>query len=833
MSVQTLLGATAVSCVVVACGTALAQQNNAGPLGSRVVERSADGVWSVLDTMPPAVIAQPAYIRPDVFTPATVDMASVAAALAPAPSEADWLNGAAPVAIDLPMPEGGFDTFLVYQTPMLAPGLQAKYPGMRTYAGESTSDATASVRITVTHLGFDAMVMRAGPDVFVDRYSIGNDSFYTSYMKPDLTRDQEFVCSFQTDRMMEIGQRNDTGSSSNRGVTSTLHTFRAAISATGEYTQFFGGTRADGQAAIVTAMNRVSGIYERDLAARLQLVANNDQVVFTNPATDPYGSISLSVIDNVIDSTIGVSNYDVGHLVDTGGGGFAFLGVVCTSSKGGGYTGLTPPSGDPFYVDYLAHELGHQFGGAHTFNGDSGSCAGGNRSGSSAYEPGSGTTIMAYAGICGNDNVQSNSDDYFHWRSLQQMSSHINSRGCDVETTPGNNLPTADAGFGGIAPLNTPFKLVGSGSDPDSGNILTYCWEQADLGAQRDVNASDNGSSPIFRSFDPTTSPVRYFPRPSDWRDGTLQRGEKLPTVARTLDFRLTVRDNAGPAGAYDFDDTSVQVIAGVGPFRVTAPASPVTITNGQLTVTWDVAGTDSSPLFESSVNILFSDDGANTFAYTLASGTPNDGSETVTLPPVITSQGYVIVEAANGIFWDMNKAPINVDIPPDPIEFTFPNGLPTSLTEGQPTTLTVNIDPGTQGPLNPATAFLFYGYDVVGQPFLPVSLVNVGGDTWEAELPGGACGETASFYFSITNDSFETFTSPSNPATPYTAPVSDCGTDCAADTNNDGALTPADFNAWIVAFNAQAPECDQNNDGLCNPSDFNAWIANYNAGCP
>ncbi|MEO0630650.1 MAG: reprolysin-like metallopeptidase, partial [Planctomycetota bacterium] len=605
----------------------------------------------------------------------------------------------------------------------------------------------------------------------------------------------------------------------------TLRTFETAITTTGEYTQFFGGTVAAGQAAVVTAMNRVSGVYERDLSARFQLVPNNDQLIYTSPGSDPWPSNpnSLSQIDSVIDNIIGSSNYDVGHLVDTGSGGFAFLGVLCTGSKGGGYTGLTPPNNDRFYIDYLAHELGHQFAGTHTFNGDSFSCSGGNRTGSTAYEPGSGTTIMGYAGICGNDDVQNFSDDYFHWRSLQQMTSHIASRTCDTETATGNTSPIADAGASIAVPLNTPFKLTGSGSDVDAGDVLTYTWEQADLGPQRDVSASDNGSSPIFRSFEGTTNPTRYFPNPVDWRDGALSRGEKLPTVARTMDFNLTVRDNSPAGGGYDIDGTSVQVVSGTTPFRVTSPASPVTVTNGQLTITWDNAGTDGFPFFESSVNILFSEDGAQTFPFVLASGTANDGSETVTLPSVTTSQGYIIVESTVNGFWDMNKAPITVDVPAEPLEFTFPGGLPTALTEGQPTTLSVDIDPGTQGPLNPSTALVFYGFDAGPFLFNFVPLVNVSGDTWEATIPAGDCDQVLSFYFTISNTDGDVFNAPADTSAPFTADVSDCGGECPADTNNDGELTPADFNAWVVAFNAQAPECDQNADGLCNPSDFNA----------
>ncbi|MHC4911370.1 MAG: GC-type dockerin domain-anchored protein, partial [Planctomycetota bacterium] len=211
-----------------------------------------------------------------------------------------------------------------------------------------------------------------------------------------------------------------------------------------------------------------------------------------------------------------------------------------------------------------------------------------------------------------------------------------------------------------------------------------------------------------------------------------------------------------------------------------------------------------------------------------------------------LTAGDYVIV--IDGTFESKTRGPasdygsagtyqitVTEVIPPQPLEFTFPNGLPTDLTEGQPTTLTVNIDPGDDGPLNTAASFLFYGYDVVGQPFLPVQLVNTSGNLWEADLPAGDCGQTASFYFSVTNQANTTFESPVDPTMPYNAEVTDCdtGNDCLADVNGDGVASPADFNAWILAFNNNAPECDQNGDGSCSPADFNAWILNFNAGCP
>jgi hypothetical protein len=408
----------------------------------------------------------------------------------------------------------------------------------------------------------------------------------------------------------------------------------------------------------------VEGIYEREFAVNFTLVPNTDTLIFLNPGTDPYtnnnGGAMLSQNQTTCDQRIGSSNYDIGHVFSTGGGGIASLGSVCkVASKARGVTGLASPVGDVFDVDYVSHEMGHQFGGNHTFNSTTGACNG-NRAFTAAYEPGSGSTIMAYAGICGSNNLQSNSDDYFHTKSFDEIVDYItvNAGGVCPQVIPtGNTPPTINAGGNYIIPYLTPFRLSGSASDPD-GDTLTYCWEQFDLGPAGNWNTPAL-NAPIFRSFDPSPDPERIFPKLTSILNNTTTVGEILPSYDRTMHFRLTVRDNRAGGGGVTYNDTlvEVQVIDTGTPFSVTSQNTPGTVWSGGNieTVTWDVGGSDQSPVSTPNVNILLSTDGGFTFPVTLASGIPNNGSAQVTVPFIVTTSARLMVEGDGNIFFDIN----------------------------------------------------------------------------------------------------------------------------------------------------------------------------------
>ncbi len=428
---------------------------------------------------------------------------------------------------------------------------------------------------------------------------------------------------------------------------------------------------ASGQAAIVTAINRVSGIYENEFSIRLVLVANNNQLVYTNANTDPYTNNNAVALlgenQTNVDAVIGAASYDIGHVFTTGGGGLAGLGVVGISGqKARGETGLPNPIGDAFYVDYVAHEMGHQFGANHTFNGDSGACTT-NINTSTAYEPGSGSSIMGYAGICGNDDLQVNSDPFFHWVSFDEVIAHVDTVIPQVGTrTPtGNSVPTVNAGSNFTIPASTPFQLTAAGSDGDAADVLIYSWEQANLGPQQDVSAGDNGSSPLFRSFSATTDAVRVFPRYQDLLNNTTVVGETLPTTARSLDFRVTVRDNRPGGGGVNTDDVSLSVVNTGAPFVVTNPnINLVWPADSTQTVTWDVAGTTGNGINTSNVRILLSFDGGQTFDTVLVANTPNDGAQEITVPEQLTLQARVRVEAIGNIFFDISNQNFQIGEP-------------------------------------------------------------------------------------------------------------------------------------------------------------------------
>ena len=608
-------------------------------------------------------------IIPNVYRTVALDTAVLLNALRNAPKEFTPAGRSNPVIIALPLPGGGLQRFKVVQSIMMEPGLSAKVPTIKTWAGQGIDDPFATLKLDWTAFGFHAMVLSPNSSpLFIDPYAQGGLLHYISYYKKDLTPKAPLV---EVEPVGEAGLKNISGPEvelAGACVAGTLRTYRLAVACTGEYARAVGGatvTQAQALSAIVTTVNRVNGVYEKELAVRLVLVADNIRIVYTDPATDVFAgnnnaSTLITESQKVTTDSIGTANFDIGHTFSTGGGGLAGLGVVCRSTqKGRGITGSSNPVGDPYDIDYVAHEMGHQFGGNHTFNATTGSC-GGNGSTSANAEPGSGSTIMAYAGIClAANNLQPNSDPQFHPVSFFEIVNYITTgsgNGCPVLTATGNVAPTVNAGLDYTIPKSTPFVLNGTATDPDS-DALTYSWEQVNTGGTFGNWNAPVGNAPAFRSFQPVTTGERYFPKLSSLVSNTNVIGELLPSYARTMTFRLTARDNRSGGGGVCYDEASVAVNAAAGPFTVLEPNTAVIWQVGEFrTITWDVANTTAAPVSCANVILELSTDGGFTYPVVLLASTPNDGNEEILVPDNVTTTARVRVRAAGNIFFDISN---------------------------------------------------------------------------------------------------------------------------------------------------------------------------------
>ena len=588
--------------------------------------------------------------------------------------------------LELPMPDGSSLSFFIEEASIMHPKLQSKFPDIKSYAGYGVEDKSAYLRFDRSHKGYHFQVLSAKHGVVKIDPVKGENKTHMVYYKKDLhIKDHQhgFECAFEG-KKHGVTSMNESSESSRFLLGDTdLRDYKLAVAATGEYTSYHGGTVEDAIAAINTTITRVVGIYEKEFSITMTLVANNDIVIYTNSMTDPFtnGNASMMISENMtnMNSEIGSSNFDIGHLFGTSGAGLAYLNGPCGSNKAGATSAVANPVGDFFDVDYVCHEMGHQFGANHTqYN----AC---NRNNATSMEPGSGSTIMAYAGICA-PNVQSNSDAYFNAASIEEIENFTttgNGNSCPTKSDFGNLFPSVSAGSNYFVPKSTPFALTASASDPD-GDELTYCWEQRDnIGSATQPPVSTNLLGPMFRSLSPSLESTRYFPSLSDVINGNSSEWEVLPSVGRTMNFRVTVRDNAPGNGLTDEDDMIVTVDALSGPFELLIPNTGVEWNTGESqTITWDVANTDLAPVSCGNVDLLLSLDGGFTYPTTLASNVPNDGSHTITVPNLMSSFARIRINCSDNIFYDISDTDFGLNAPVFP-DYCIPEYSNSSCSSG------------------------------------------------------------------------------------------------------------------------------------------------------
>ena len=586
-----------------------------------------------------------------------IDAATLRTAVFAAPHERNLPAEQSPVILELPLPTGPA-AFRVVSYDISAPG-ETNYPEIRTGYGVNVNNPLQTIFFDWTELGFHASIRGGGTEtVFIDPLFSDGKDLYQVYRKSDF--DPKAIlpstCEVAGEKSLIVVGKAPEGKSIGG---CELRQYRTAITATGEYSNFHGATSAAQsglvESAIVTTVNRVNQVFTRDISLRLQLVANNDQLYNYDPDTDPFPDNSVGGLINAnttyIDGRIGNDAYDYGHIFTRGANnGVASLSASCVNSrKAAGATSRQDPVGDPFDIDYVAHEMGHNFGGRHTQNNN---C---NYSSSSGMEPGSASSVMGYAGICA-PNVQTNSDDYFHGRSIQEITTHIElgRGGCGTIINTSLSNPTVTQRLPDeTIPAGTPFVLR-SGATGD-GN-LTYNWEQYDSERGEVMPpVEDNTQGPLFRSFEPKTSPERYFPRLSATLGGTDPMWEELPMVSREMNFRATVINQNAAYGCATEDDVRIDVDASGRPFTVNDPVGTTQWSAGQIAqVQWDVAATDAAPFNSQLVDVLLSTDGGTSFQ-PAATNLPNNGLAEITVPGTTSDNVRVMVRSKDNVFFNVS----------------------------------------------------------------------------------------------------------------------------------------------------------------------------------
>jgi len=627
-------------------------------------------------------------IIPDKYQTFTLDFQGLKAYLANAPMELTDSKNSDVMLLEIPMADGKTEMFKVYESPVMESEISARYPNIKSYKAYSIVDKSKNMRFALSVNGFHASIVSLSGENYIDPYSSENIQDYIVYDVKDHNPESYKgvqLCGFE-DKQRPDEYQFKPGSRNAEEV--ELRTYRMALACTGEWGKVTRrGTKEKCLADMNTLINRLNIIYEREMAVRFLIINDNDKLIFLDPATDPYdnadeGKKLVFINTSKLNAIIPSSSYDIGHLLsicfDIGG---VVFGDLCKASdKGNGVTCNTDNDLSRIVTKVLAHEIGHQLDAGHVWNNCDFEEEAAQFHPGSAVEPGSGSTIMGYAGSCGADNVVSSEDDYFNVRSLEQMYDATTNNApaylCANKIQSGNHYPVITVpAKSHVIPISTPFELSGKATDQDGDN-MTYCWEQSDRGASVPLG-SQSVSAPLFRSFKPSvTGDVRFFPRSANILSGALtDKTEVLPNNSRDLNFRFTVRDNNSAAGGVIWEDYKISSTTQAGPFKITYPQIDATFKTGQLVaVTWDVANTDIAPVNCKTVNIYGSFNSAirngDQNLVPLALEVPNDGIHDVTIPNRTSNTFRIIIKAADNIFLTSSRLPSRIEETTEPAIF-------------------------------------------------------------------------------------------------------------------------------------------------------------------
>ncbi|WP_294292381.1 reprolysin-like metallopeptidase [uncultured Chryseobacterium sp.] len=576
--------------------------------------------------------------------------------------------GAKPVIISLPTAEGKVEKFAVYSNPVMEKSMADRY-GLGSYVGVGIDDPSKYLRFSTAPTEIQSMIIKDGVFQFIEPISNDKKTYGVFYKTKRTESDNGFECTTDEKNSKDIKMLEDYGRKklshvgiTSRPATTKYRTYRLALSTTGEYTKKF--DPSGGTTNTVTQMNatmtRVNGVFEKEFGIKL-IIQDLPNIIYTDPATDPYtGNLNLQ-LQQTLTSQVGNANYDMGHVFNAAGGNgnAGSIGSTCVNpatsnslAKGSAFTQNTTPTGDLFDIDYVAHEMGHQLGANHTFSHVS--------EGSGVnVEPGGGTTIMGYAGITG-DNVQANTDAYFHYVSINQILNSLDSKTtCGTSQTITNNTAPVIAPLTSYTiPKGTAYYLEASAVDTDP---IKYSWEQYDSVDSYNSISGDSGwgynaQGSVARSFFGTTSGRRYFPSLSSVMAGNLTDKVKWETVSyipRTLNYAVTVRDENTVRPLLVSSETTLTV-GNDGPFKFSGlTTSTVLYNNAPNTITWDVANTNAAPYNASAVKIEYTTDLTNGSTWTqLVASTPNTGSYTVQMPSGLTGAVKLRISAVGNVFY-------------------------------------------------------------------------------------------------------------------------------------------------------------------------------------